>query len=110
MSDERAAKREYQREYRARGGGKSAPADRANARATAAAAKLLRESCPELWRELLTEARESLGLPVATGPGGNFTIPQEHGTTTGHRQHLYRGEDPCDACKAAMTRSRKRRE
>jgi hypothetical protein len=102
--EERKAKREYMRDYRARTGG-TAMADKALSKANAAAVKLLRETCPDLWRELLADARASLGMPIEEGPGGNFTKDREHGTVRGYRQHQYRGEDSCDPCKAAWAKA-----
>jgi hypothetical protein len=106
--EERAAKRDYMRAYRARTGG-MALADKARNRAEIAAAKLLRDTCPDIWRDLLAEARRSLGLPVEEGPNGNFTKDREHGTDRGYRQHHYRGEDPCPECKKAWAKAHRDR-
>jgi hypothetical protein len=89
---------EYMREYRARHGG-SAPADRARSRANAAAAKWVNDNHPEVYAELLAEARSSLGLSLLTGPSGNFRSGFAHGTETGYKMHYRNGEKPCDACR-----------
>jgi hypothetical protein len=96
------------REYRRRGGGKTAPSDKANSRAIGLAVKWVREHHPEVWVDCLAMARLSLGLPIDVGPNGQFTKPIEHGTNAGYHAHWYRGEAPCKACRDA--RNAKERE
>jgi hypothetical protein len=99
---------EYMREYRARKGGRT-DADRAVSRAMAAAVRMIREECPDIWHDLLREARLSLGLPVEEGPNGQFTFEREHGTARGYRQHTYRKENTCGPCRDAWARHERNR-
>jgi hypothetical protein len=92
---------EYQRAYRARHGG-SSPADKARQRANTAAAKWVFHNMPELYGNLLAEARSYLGMPTDIGPSGQFTKPIEHGTKKGYDAHRYRNENACPACRSAM--------
>lgn len=64
--------RDYMREYRARFGG-SAPADKARRRANDAAARWVLHNMPELYGNLLAEARAYYGLALTTGPTGQFS-------------------------------------
>ncbi len=90
-------KTEYMREYRSRTGG-LAPSDRAHLLAKENLAKWVRRELPDVWHDVLAEARKTLGMPTEVGPGGQFTKPIEHGTVGGCRAHRYRKEKPCRAC------------
>lgn len=94
---------EYMREYRARAGGtaRTAPADKANSRARAAAARWVRDNHPEVWGNLIVAARSSLGLSTELSPNGNFCQPIRCGEWQGYQTHVRRGEAPCSACRAA---------
>lgn len=66
--------------------------------ASTAALKWFIANLPDLWADMLADARVQVGLPVELTPTGMFGKPIDHGSDHGARAHRYRNEPACDAC------------